>query len=79
MLSRQKRWQNSEANEKEFCSLSSRLVLEGMNDEAASKLGLEPCRLGRHDSAGIGDGHEVVGLDRVKGEGEAMIKERSER
>ena len=54
-------------------------VLEGMNDEAASKLGLEPCRLGRHDSAGIGDGHEVVGLDRVKGEGEAMIKERSER
>ena len=40
-----------------------------MTHQPIGELGFEPCRLGRHDFAGVGDGHELIeagGMERER-------------
>ena len=46
------------------------LLHQLVDREAGAELGLEPCGLGRHDVAGVGDVDELLHRDRVEGEGD---------
>src|SRR5262245_23699993 len=45
-------------------------LLERVDEEPAQELRLEPGALGRHDLAGVGDGHELLHRRRKQGDGE---------
>src|SRR5439155_5616879 len=48
-----------------FCR---RWLLDHVYQQASAELGLEPCRFRRHDSAGVGDRHEIGNAHRIERE-----------
>ena len=44
-------------------------LVEAVDDETAAELGLEPCGLGRHDVAGVGNVHDLIHADGEEGKG----------
>lgn len=44
-------------------------LVKAMDDETGAELGFEPCGLGGHDVAGVGDVHHLVHADGEEGEG----------
>ena len=48
--------------------LICQILVEFVDYEAGSELGLEPCGLRRHDVAGVGDVDELIHCNRIEGE-----------